>query len=83
MTYQKQNNNFRNLTYDLTMTLLLKTMEKFEPDKLYIIRKAMMIAFQKLSKILAYSGRFLPDLSLMILKSRDHGCQFWKILKFA
>ena len=31
-----------------------------------------------LSKILAYFNWFLPDLSLIILKSRDHGCQFWK-----
>ena len=29
-----------------------------------------------LSKIFAYFSQFLPDLSLIILISRDHGCQF-------
>ena len=28
-------------------------------------------------KILAYFSQFLPDLSLIILISRDHGCQIW------
>ena len=39
-------------------------------------------SYGHLSKILAYFGRFYPDLSLIILKSRDHGCQFKKFLNF-
>ena len=35
-----------------------------------------------LSKISDYFIRFVPDLSQMILKSSDHGCQFRKILQF-
>ena len=37
-----------------------------------------------LSKILAYFSQILPDLSLslIILISRDHGCQIWKIFHF-
>ena len=33
-------------------------------------------SYSHLSKILAYFSQFLPDLSLVILKLRDHGCQF-------
>ena len=40
----------KNLTYDITMTSLLKQWEirtSAKPDKLYINRKVMMRAFQK------------------------------------
>ena len=39
-------------------------------------------SYGHLSKILAYFSQFLPDLSLIILTSRDHGCKFWKFLNF-
>ena len=35
-----------------------------------------------LSEILSYFGRFYHDLSIIILKSRDIGCQFWKVFSF-
>ena len=35
-------------------------------------------SYDHLSKILANFSHFLPDLSLIILISRDHGCQTWK-----
>ena len=39
-------------------------------------------SYGHLSKTLAYFSQFLPDLSLIILISRDHGCQIWKIFNF-
>ena len=33
-------------------------------------------SYGHLNKILAYLSQFLPDLSLIILISRDHDCQF-------
>ena len=64
---------------------------RLKPEKLYIIRKVTMGAFQKcnfycnrvtesnvmgnLSEILGCFGLFYHDQSLIILKSRDHGCQ--------
>ena len=35
-----------------------------------------------LSKIFAYFSQFLPDLSLIILISRDYGCEVWKCFNF-
>ena len=39
-------------------------------------------SYGHLSKILANFSQFLPDLSLIILISRDHGYEFWKVLNF-
>ena len=39
-------------------------------------------SYSQISEILAYFGRFYLDLSLIILKSRDHGCQFWKFFNY-
>ena len=39
-------------------------------------------SYGHLSEILGYFSRFYHDLSLIILKSRDYGCQFWEILSF-
>ena len=39
-------------------------------------------SYGHLNKIFAYFGPFLPDLSLIILISRDHGCEFWKFFNF-
>ena len=33
-------------------------------------------SYGQLSEILSYFSRFYHDLSLIILKSHDHGCQF-------
>ena len=39
-------------------------------------------SYGHLSTILAYFRQFLPDLSLIILISRDRGCEFWKFSSF-
>ena len=39
-------------------------------------------SYGQLSEILAYFSRFYNNLSLIILKSRDHGCRFWEIFNF-
>ena len=39
-------------------------------------------SYGHLSKILSYFSQFLPDLSLIILISRDHGCQIWRFYNF-
>ena len=39
-------------------------------------------SYGHLSKILAYFSQFLPDLLLIFLISRDHGCQIWKSFNF-
>ena len=37
-------------------------------------------SYSDFSEILAYISRFYHELLLIILESRDHGCQFWKKL---
>ena len=41
-----------------------------------------MKSYGHFSGILAYFSQFYHDLSLIILKSRDYGCQFSKIINF-
>ena len=93
--YQNTKRHFQNLTYDVTMTQLIKPWENYdlcETRQIIYHWKGNNESFLKmqfllklsdwikssgyLSKILAYFSRFLPDLSLIILISRDHGCQF-------
>ena len=45
-------------------------------DVIFIIYEWIK-SYGHLSKILAYFSQFLPDLSLIIYISRDHGCQFF------
>ena len=39
-------------------------------------------SYGHLSKIFAYFSHFLPNLSLIILISRDHGCKFGILFNF-
>ena len=39
-------------------------------------------SYGHLSKTFAYFSQFLPDRSLIILISREYGCQFWKFFNF-
>ena len=52
--------------------------------KMYFLLKLSdwVKSYGHLSEILSQFGRFYHDLSLIILKSRDHGCQFWTIFIF-
>ena len=53
------------------------------PQMHFVLKLSQWIKiYGHLSKILAYFSQFLPDLSLIILISRDHGCEFWKFSNF-
>ena len=71
----------------ISMAHISKTKTNFSkiPSKLFsglqnlVIEANLSQRFSwPLSKIFAYFSQFLPDPSLIILISRDHGCKFWK-----
>ena len=77
---------------DVTNKHNRKILTSGKPDKLYIFRKVIWKLFENitcieidwlnqklLSKISVYFNWFLSELSLYIFKSRNHGCQFWKL----
>ena len=54
----------------------LKGNDESFPKMYFLLKLSDLIKrYGHLSKILAYFSHFLPDLSLIILISRDHGCQ--------